>query len=266
MSGFDGAMTTHSASAIASSTPGAGLASSAPSKRMARTGTECCRCTKYSWKPISVGRPSSPSMVSMVRSRSSVAGSRRELEPPTGRDLGGDLRERRALAPAGRAVEVGAEVAVAEVEPRGAAEPSERLHRLPRLAGQAPAPLGVDLAGERVGDRVEIGADRQAVQLDVVADVDDGGDLVGRADLHEAGQEAGCADAARDDRDHRGHPTGGSVSPRRRRWPRRACSIASVASITPWRSRSMSRPTASSASAAIPSVSATARSRCSQPR
>ena len=81
MSGFDGAMTTHSAWSIASSTPGPGLASSAPSKRMARTGTECCRCTKYSWKPISVGRPSSPSIVSMVRSRSSVAGSSTSPSP-----------------------------------------------------------------------------------------------------------------------------------------------------------------------------------------
>ena len=49
--------------------------------------------------------------------------------------------------------------------------------------------LRVDRAGERVGDGVEVGADVQPVQHEVVADVDDGGDLGGAAHLHQPGQQ-----------------------------------------------------------------------------
>ena len=78
--------------------------------------------------------------------RSSAAAARRR---PTPGDLVGDLRRRGTLGQAGGAVEVGGEVAVAEVEPRrrGASSPpggrrrsgSSAVHRRPRLVGQAPA-------------------------------------------------------------------------------------------------------------------------------
>ena len=51
--GFDGAITTTSASAMASRTPGAGTASPAPAKRTPEMATSWLRRTKYSWKPIS---------------------------------------------------------------------------------------------------------------------------------------------------------------------------------------------------------------------
>ena len=47
----------------------------------------------------------------------------------------------------------------------------------PGLAGPAPAPLRVDAAAQGVHHAVQVGADPQAVQGHVVADVDDGGHL-----------------------------------------------------------------------------------------
>ena len=153
--------------------------------------------TKYDWK--STSRPSSS--VTIVRSRSSVAGRIRRPSPQRAGDLGGHRRQRRAGGEPVGAVEVGAEVAVAELEPRLAAVGGQRLHRLPRLADEPPAGLGVHRAGEGVGDRVEVGADVQAVQHGVVADVDDRGD-VGRVDhLEQAGEEASRPDAAGQDGD-----------------------------------------------------------------
>ena len=125
-------------------------------------------------------------------------------------DLVGDGRRRGALGQPSGAVEVGGEVAVAEVEPRrrraraGRADRGvapETLHRLPRLAGQAPAPLGVDRPGQRVGDRVEVGRDRQAVEHGVVAGVDDRRDVGRRHDVEQPTQEAGGADPAAHDGD-----------------------------------------------------------------
>ena len=71
-----------------------------------------------------------------------------------------------------------AEVAVAEPEPRLAAELAGRLERVPGLVGAAPAALLVGDARERVEDAVEVGRDVQAEHLDVVADVAYDGDVV----------------------------------------------------------------------------------------
>ena len=69
--GFEGATTTTSAPAIASSTPGPGEEAPAPSKRTDETGTSWRSLTKYSWKPTS-----SPSAkVTIVATLSSVMGS-----------------------------------------------------------------------------------------------------------------------------------------------------------------------------------------------
>ncbi|MCO5606194.1 hypothetical protein L7F22_060381 [Adiantum nelumboides] len=118
----------------------------------------------------------------------------------------GDLRQRVAGTQHPGADEVGGDVAVTQPEPGrlGAVGLQLGLDR-PRLVRAAPALLGVDAAAEGVHAGVEIGADPQAVQPDVVADVDHGGDLVrGLARPHggqservlHALQEAGSADAA----------------------------------------------------------------------
>ena len=75
--GFEGATTTISAEPRESSTPGAGLAVSAPSKRTESTTTEWRSFTKYSWKATSWVSSSR----SRVRTGSSLIGSRRTPSP-----------------------------------------------------------------------------------------------------------------------------------------------------------------------------------------
>src|SRR5205814_1824127 len=70
-------------------------------------------------------------------------------------------RERLAGHEGLRPYEVQAEVEVAELEPRFAAEPLDRLERVPRLPGAAPAALLVREARERVEDAVEVGRDME---------------------------------------------------------------------------------------------------------
>ena len=108
------------------------------------------------------------------------------VDAPRPADLVGHRRRRRALGQPRRAVQVGGQVAVAEAEPRRSRRPNRRVARwrtargasiaCHALAGQAPAPLGVDGAGQRVRDGVEVGGDRQPVEHGVVAGVDDGRD------------------------------------------------------------------------------------------
>ena len=124
---------------------------------------------------------------------------------------------RGALGPAGRAVEVGGEVAVTEVEPRRGGRRARRAHRLvagdglhgvPGLAGQAPAPVSVDGARQRVRDRVEVGGDRQPMEHGVITGVDDGGDPLRRHDELQTAQEARRTDSSADHRHvavHRPH-------------------------------------------------------------
>jgi hypothetical protein len=79
----------------------------------------------------------------------------------------------------GGAVQVGGEVAVAEGEPRLVPEPLQLAGDGVGLLGPPPLLLGVDHPAEPVGDRVEVRADPQAEVVEVVADVDDRGDLGG---------------------------------------------------------------------------------------
>ena len=55
--GLDGQITTASARSSASPTPGAGVATSTPSKRMALTSSRAPRSTQYSWKCRSISCP-----------------------------------------------------------------------------------------------------------------------------------------------------------------------------------------------------------------
>ncbi len=70
--GLDGGNRTKSASAIASRTPGAGAAPSAPTGVIASAGMAACSRTHHSWKWIS-----SPPTFTRVSTRSSDIGSRR---------------------------------------------------------------------------------------------------------------------------------------------------------------------------------------------
>src|SRR5262249_42937525 len=69
------------------------------------------------------------------------------------------------------------------------------------LIGAAPALLRVDPAAQRVHDGVQVGADVQAEQVDVVAGVADDRDLSIWRSCLQAAQEAGAAHAARENCD-----------------------------------------------------------------
>ena len=132
-----------------------------------------------------------------------VVGGGQQRDPglPAVAQRGGDVGERVARAQHAGAHEVGGGVAVAEAEPVGVgAVRGELVAHGPGLARPAPAALGVDAAAEGVHAGVEIGADAQAVEPDVVADVDHGRDLdVGQRAHPE--QETGPADAAHENGD-----------------------------------------------------------------
>ena len=116
----------------------------------------------------------------------------RELE----RDLGRSIAGPQAIG----APDVRGEIAVAEPEPLDLAQRLEPIHHGPALAAEAPSPDLVVQAGQRVRDGVVVRPDRQAVQLQVVAGVDDdrqiGPDGRGQAVCH-----LGPTDAARE-QDH----------------------------------------------------------------
>ncbi len=74
--GLDGGKRMTSASAIASRTPGAGFACSAPTGTTASAATDARSRTQYSWKWITLRSPST-STATCVSTRSSVMGSSR---------------------------------------------------------------------------------------------------------------------------------------------------------------------------------------------
>ena len=144
--GLDGQMTTMSAPATASRTPGAGTAEDAPTKRTALTATSWRRPTKYSWNPTSTapggvpgagggaaarpaklpltsGGPAGGSIVTLVSTGSSVMGSNRACTPKR-RATSAVTSER--VAPAAepaRPEQVRGQVPVPQVEPGEQARP-----------------------------------------------------------------------------------------------------------------------------------------------
>ena len=160
-----------------------------------------------------------------------VVGGRQELrlDAEGTRKSRGHARERLALSKQLRADEMDAEVEVAEGEPRLPAERRDAPEHAPRLSRASPAALVVVDACERVHDRVEVGRDVQAEDLDVVADVADDGDVVRRCDVHDSADEACAADAAGED----GHSHGVvSESTACVRGPQRSCSRSRSASVS----------------------------------
>ena len=150
--GLLGAIAIRSASASASSTPGAGRAASAPSKRTPSTSSRWRRADEPLLERKLAGRRGEPGAEPLVGGRQ-----QRRLEAEGERQPGRDRRERLAAAQRLRADEVQPEVAVAEPEPRLAAELADGLERVPGLVGAAPALRLVEPPGEGVEDRVEVG-------------------------------------------------------------------------------------------------------------
>jgi hypothetical protein len=130
--------------------------------------------------------------------------------PPPGQPLR-DLRQGHPLPEPLGAHDVGAEVEVAEPEPlgHGAVGRELALHTV-ALVRAAPALPLVDAAAQGVHERVEVRADPQAEQADVVAGVADDGELGvaepgGAVEVGaEAAQEACASDAAGQCRDAHG--------------------------------------------------------------
>ncbi len=194
--GLLGAIAMRSASSSASSTPGAGRAVSAPSKRTPSTGSAWRRRTNHSWNskvPLGV--------CSQVLRRSSVAGSRRSSRPAA-------AARRAVTAESGspaRSACVRARCRPRSRSPSAnhASPPmlAQSVQRVPRLARAAPAALLVGESRERVEDGVEVGRNVEPGDVEVVPDVDDRGDRGGLGCLRQRAQEAGASDAAREDGD-----------------------------------------------------------------
>ena len=117
------------------------------------------------------------------------------------RERCGHPGERPARAQACGAEEVRGEVAVAEREPGGLAEPAERAEAGEGVARDTPAPHRVAPPGERVEDGVEVRGDVETEELLVVARVADDGEAARLDEAGEAPQEASPADATRQRRD-----------------------------------------------------------------
>ncbi len=123
-------------------------------------------------------------------------GKQRRLEAPPGGDARRYLGKAHTSGQVAGAVEVGAQVEVAQVEPRVTAVAAQRTHCLPRLACETPTGLGVVGPGERVGDRVQVRGDVQPVHDHVVAGVHHSGHLSRRHHLHQPRQKPGGTDPA----------------------------------------------------------------------
>src|SRR5262249_31073966 len=107
------------------------------------------------------------------------------------------------------ALDVGGEIAVAELKPGLAAERRERRHEGPGFLAPAPALLGVAHPRERVHERVEVGRDRKPEMLEIVAGVGDDDQLLRRQDPAQAERELGATDPTGERHDHRNKSSSG---------------------------------------------------------
>ena len=214
ITGFDGQITIVSARVerLEHARRGPGALGAVEAHRR-RTGGSARSPTNHSCIASSSAARPSRSTVMRVRTGSSVIGSERARRPTRPRVISAVTAE--SGAPARRrcgAEEVGREVLVAEPEPRGDVVAVERVERGERLALEAPALRGVRRAGERVGDRVEVGGDVQPVELVVVGGVHDRDDVARRDDADEPGEEPGGTDTTGEGREHACDPTAGAAA------------------------------------------------------
>ena len=209
--GLLGGSSTTSARRIASSTPGAAVARSSPATTNRRAGTVAWCRTHHSWKWIARSPPSSSSTTTWVSTGTSVIGS--SSMRCSGRPHRAASRAVTSLseAPCPSHCERTTWVPTSRSPRReplrdGTVRRELALHPV-ALVGAAPALALVDAVAERVEQGVEVGADPQAEQGDVVAGVRDDGDRrvreagSGVEVVAQTADEAGSADAAGEGRD-----------------------------------------------------------------
>ena len=195
--GFDGGNSTTSAAPIASSTPGRGRGLRRADRDDLRRG----RLRVQAHPPllevnhVALGRPARRGFRPGRRTSAAAArpGCHRSHSTRVTADSGCPAAEQLA------AQDVGGEIPVTEREPvRARAVGGQLVPDAEGLLGPPPALLLVDAAAQRVHDGVQVRADPQAEQRDVVAGVPDDGDLGVRGGLLQAAEEARGADAARE--------------------------------------------------------------------
>ncbi len=168
-----------------------------------------------------------------------------------------------------RTLDMGGEIAVAELEPGLAAERAQCCHEVPRLVAPAPAAFGVVETGEHVHQRIDVGRDRQPKMLEVVARVGDHHEFAGAQHAAQAERELGAADTAGERHDtgsFRRHQRNRSSAAARTRL---AAGVASPDHVKP-RTRtagcaSLDSPMSSDAAAAISSAKPVCVTRRSRP-
>jgi hypothetical protein len=72
------------------------------------------------------------------------------------------------------------QIAIAELKPALTAQTLERLHERPSLIAPSPASDRIGQSGQGVNHRIQVGRDAEAKMLEVIASVDDEGQLFGR--------------------------------------------------------------------------------------
>ena len=105
-------------------------------------------------------------------------------------------RELRAFAQPQGAVQAVGEVPIAQPKPGFVAELREPVDQGEAVPLEAEAQLWIDDAAECIRDDVEVRRDVDAVELAVVAGVDDRDELGWRHDLDQSAQQLGRADPA----------------------------------------------------------------------
>ena len=95
------------------------------------------------------------------------------------------------------AVQIGGQVAVAQLEPGIAAQPAQGFEAMKRIAPDAPPVLAMGQTRERIDHGVEIGRDVQTVNLRIVADVAYDPEALGPDDMGQPIQESRRAYSAR---------------------------------------------------------------------
>ncbi len=132
----------------------------------------------------------------IVRHRQNV-----RSDTKTARHRSCEFRQRGSATQRLRSLDMHGEIAITQPEPGFATEIAKRRHEVPGFISTTPAALDIAEATQRVDDRVDIRRNMQTEVLEVVACIDDNGQV--RTDQAiEAKRQLGAADAAtqRDDR------------------------------------------------------------------
>src|SRR3712207_1510081 len=120
------------------------------------------------------------------------------LDAERRREVGGDGRQHLSGAQPRGAQNVGREVPVTQLEPGVLAVAGEHLQGVERLVPYPPAGIGVCDPGQGVHDRVQVGADAQSPEVEVVGGVHDHRELPRSERFIETGGELRAADPARE--------------------------------------------------------------------